>query len=115
MFLPFTFFACGLLKMAADAMDRCIAACVKDGMKLQFALKKFNVQLGSSGKNEYRRLYRTINKLKKQEVAETSALFCFDTAFLPLGHDLRATQPRPESLYFLTLAGHRDGSQVRRE
>ena len=63
--------------MAADAMDRCIAACVKDGMKLQFALKKFNVQLGSSGKNEYRRLYRTINKLKKQEVAETSALFCF--------------------------------------
>ena len=27
----------------ADAMDRCIAACVNDGMKLQFALKKSKI------------------------------------------------------------------------
>ena len=50
-----------------DATQKCIDACLK-GMKLQFAVEKFNVDVPRQAKSPgYRKLRRKIQKLKEEK------------------------------------------------
>ena len=50
-----------------DAVQQCIDACVKHGMKLQFAVSKYELKFDGAHDPEYRKLYREMAKLKREK------------------------------------------------
>jgi hypothetical protein len=62
---------------SGEAVSRCIAAVVNEGMKLQLVIKKFEVNI-QSRTPQYQRLYRHIGNLKAQKELQNSAwVLCF--------------------------------------
>ena len=53
--------------ISEDVTQKCIDACLK-GMKLQFVVEKFNVDVPRDAKSPgYRQLFRKIRKLKQEK------------------------------------------------